>query len=288
MRNTRVNDPRGQKLKAAASRIKGGVVRRAIRWSQTQPEWAQVAPPPPRPTPVVEQALRLSPAMLHDPTPGPALTAELAWQAPSDLPSSQELFRLGGEMLPCWQESDVGFVDDWLTNPTYYPYYDAFFRQVSKPDGSTRLLEIGVRTGYIAAVFARAARGRSMYVGVDPNVYLRNGLELASATLQRLRSELNTTEFMLIEGFSWDADVQKTLAYSGPFDLIHIDGDHTLLGKLIDLELARRLLAPGGLVLVDDYSYHSPISDAVNRSLALGWYREIAVIPTLRGLAVLR
>jgi predicted O-methyltransferase YrrM len=127
-----------------------------------------------------------------------------------------------------------------------------------------------------------------MYVGVDPNVYLRNGLELASATLQRLRSELNTTEFMLIEGFSWDADVQKTLAYSGPFDLIHIDGDHTLLGKLIDLELARRLLAPGGLVLVDDYSYHSPISDAVNRSLALGWYREIAVIPTLRGLAVLR
>ena len=110
----------------------------------------------------------------------------------------------------------------------------------------------------------------------------------AGATFSLLRERLPAAEFVLFEGYSWDQDIQHSLAYSGPFDIIHIDGDHTLPGKLHDLELARGLLASDGLVLVDDYGHHSIVADAIVRACRLGWYAEFAFLPTKRGLGLLR
>lgn len=200
---------------------------------------------------------------------------------------SRAIFTLDGALLPCWREADLSEGDDWLTSPRYYPLYFALFQSRSAPGRPLRMLEIGVRTGYMGVAFARAARGPAFYMGVDPNLYIAAGLELAHASLAALRAR-GGLEFALLEGYSWDAPAQRSMRFSGPFDLIHIDGDHTLPGKLIDLDLARGLLAPGGLVLVDDYDHHQIVADAVRRALALGWFRTFARLPSLRGLAVLQ
>jgi SAM-dependent methyltransferase len=277
-------------LKQAATgmqRLKRAFFVRLIRWCQAQDEWRIVPPPRPRPTPAVQQALALAAAAVAAPASSPALV-ELIGSQYGNLPTSRELFALDGEMLPCWLEGDLTLHDDWLSAENYYPLYYGLFRRLAPPGRKTRLLEIGVRTGYVGVAFAKAAQGAARYLGVDPNLYVRDGLRLAGATFQILRSKLADFEFALLEGYSWDTDIQDSLLYSGPFEIIHIDGDHTLPGKLLDLELARRLIAPGGIILVDDYEHHTIVSDAVGRALALGWFSEFAYVPTKRGLAILR
>jgi predicted O-methyltransferase YrrM len=244
--------------------------------------------PPALPAPV-QGALALAPATMNMPPASEALTELLRIERDVlGLPSSRDIFSLDGAALPCWRESDLSLYDDWLSAPNYYPLYYAMFQKLSRTDRPTRMLEIGVRTGYMGATFARAARGACLYVGVDPNLYVSNGLQLASQTFKLLRARLPAAEFLLLEGYSWDADIQRSLLYSGPFDIIHIDGDHTVPGKLIDLDLARRLVDPGGVILVDDYEHHSIVADAIARAWRLGWFREFAYVPTKRGLAALR
>src|SRR5262245_11738512 len=250
---------------AVLKRLKRSFLVRLIRWCQTQEEWCLVPPPRPRPTPATQQALSLDAAALAAPSPNPALAERLDLER-AGLPASRELFALDGVALPCWLEGDLALYDDWLSADNYYPLYYALFHRLTTPDRKTRLLEIGVRTGYMGVTFAKAAQGPARYLGVDPNLYVRDGLRLAGETFQILRSTLADFEFVLLEGYSWDTDIQDSLIYSGPFEIIHIDGDHTLPGKLLDLEIARRLLAPGGLVLVDDYEHHSIVSDAVRRA----------------------
>lgn len=237
----------------------------------------------------VRAALELDPAILGPLVPDERLGADLGagTLAPAAL-SSRDIFSFDDVTLPCWQESDLYLEDDWLTSPQNYPLYYALFQHLSQPDRRTRMLEIGVRTGYVGVVLARAARGPCLYLGIDPNLYVEQGLRLAAATFAAVRARLPHVEALLIEGYSWDKEVQQSLIYSGPFDLIHIDGDHSLKGKLIDLHLSQRLVAPGGVVLVDDYDHIEVIADAIRRALHLGWFHEFAYIPTKRGLGVLR
>ena len=236
-------------------------------------------------TPAIDQALALDAAKLPPLTPAPTPLTARVEQA--DRPAAEAIFTRNGGHLPCWQAGDVDLYDGWLQHPRNYPLYYALFGVLSAERGALRLLEIGVRTGYIGAVFAQAATGPAGYVGVDPNQYVSNGLDLAAATLRQLRAERPGFTYALWEGYSSAESTQRSLAHSGPYDLIHIDGDHSLPGKVIDLELARRVCAPGGLVLVDDFDHHPPAAEAIRRALALGWYRRCTYLATLRGLALL-
>lgn len=205
-------------------------------------------------------------------------------------PTSRELFSIDSKPLPCWLPADAEASDgDWLTSQRYYPLYYRIFASLQKANRAGSLLEIGVRTGYMAAVYARATSGAGRYLGLDPNLYVSNGLQLASETCKVLRRHLGSFDFCVVEGYSWDRPMQNTLEHNGPFDIIHVDGDHTLLGKLIDLELARRVVNREGVVLVDDYDYHPTIvAEAVRRACQLGWFSAFSYLPTMRGLAVLR
>jgi predicted O-methyltransferase YrrM len=257
-------------------------------WSAARSAYHRVTRPA-RPEPTAEaavlEALRLPPTA-GPITPSPAL-AKLVDVEPSAI-GSREIFTLDGRALPCWVESDLTPEDDWLTAPNYYPLYHALFEKLCPADRHTRLFEIGVRTGYVGTVFARAAKGSSFYLGLDPNLYVGQGLELAAETCRLLRQAIPQFEAALIEGYSWDLAAQHTVEHTGPFDLIHIDGDHSLRGKLIDLHLARRLVSPAGLVLVDDFNHIEIIADSIHRAMKLGWYKEFAYVPTKRGLGVLR
>lgn len=205
------------------------------------------------------------------------------------LPSSKSLFENEGKMLSCWLEEDLKDSDDWLISDDYYPIYYFIIRKLAKGHGCLRMLEIGVRTGYIGVVLARATEGNAMYYGVDPNIYVKNGMVLASSSLRNMRQFYPKFNYAMIEGYSWEANVQNMINYNGPFNVIHIDGDHTLLGKLFDLEFARRLLDKNGIVMVDDYDHHAAVvQDAVNRAYTLGWYSDISYVRTKRGLALLQ
>jgi predicted O-methyltransferase YrrM len=244
---------------------------------------------PPEPSLPVKQALRLTPTAYGELQPCARLIEVIGGESLRPVPlSSREIFSFDGATLPCWVESDLYLEDDWLTSADNYPLYYTLFQRLTRADRKTRMLEIGVRTGYIGAVLARAARGPSLYLGVDPNLYVANGLQLAAETFAIIRDKLLHADALLLEGYSWDSSMQKTLSFNGPFDLIHIDGDHSLAGKLIDLHLARQVLAEGGIVMVDDYDHIPIIPDAIKRAFHLGWYNEFAYVPTKRGLALLR
>lgn len=212
-----------------------------------------------------------------------------AAQSASVACDSSELFSIDGEMLPCWRPEDRHLEDDWVTSADYYPLYHRFFKEAGRRFPGPRLLEIGVRTGYVGVCFAKAVTGPSFYCGVDPNLYLPDGLQRARRSFKTLGRHLPGFRHQCLLGYSDNPSIQGQLRRLGPFDLIHIDGDHTLTGKLVDLHLARSLLAPGGLVLVDDYT-HIPgvIQDAVARALRCGWYRRFARLETKRGLALLQ
>lgn len=239
--------------------------------------------------PAVLAGYALKSASLPAPWDDPARTLTLPDFAAMGAPASEEMFTLGGEKLPCFLPQDVDANDPWLLGPQYYPLYFSLFKWMAeKKQGPLRLLEIGVRTGYMAAVFARAtAEKGGEYLGIDPNLYLANGLKLALATTRKLERPYPKFRHQFIQGYS-SADIfQQNLQLLGPFDVIHIDGDHSMAGKVIDAELGRRLIAPGGLVLLDDFNHAPSVRQSVAIAMHLGWYRHVAVVPTLRGMAVL-
>lgn len=204
-------------------------------------------------------------------------------------PDSAELFSdINGERYPCWLEGDENLGDDWLLTEEYYPRYFRLYQYLGKKFNRVSLLEFGVRTGYSAVVFAKAVQGKRLfYSGVDPNLYVPGGLERAASTFRILQKEGSELQYFLLEGFSSSTAVQNSLKHSGPFHLIHVDGEHTLFGKVFDLWIARNLLAEGGYVLVDDYEHHGLIADSVKIAIRRGWFSKFSFFPTRRGLAVL-
>jgi hypothetical protein len=204
-------------------------------------------------------------------------------------PSSEEIFtNPSGQRYPCWVPGDESLGDDWLLCENYYPYYHRIYELIGKEFPETKLLEFGVRSGYSGVVFAKAIKGKKTYFGVDPNLYIDNGLGRAKETFLDLKSEHNLLEFFLLEGFSSSTSVQKTLSYSGPFEVIHVDGEHTYFGKLFDLWIAKNLVSKNGYVLVDDFNHHGMIHDSVKVACYLGWFKAFTFVDTKRGLAVLK
>ncbi len=220
-----------------------------------------------------------------------ALPPSLDWDTIKNnpAPGSEELFtNKENKRYPCWLPGDETLGDDWLLSSNYYPFYFRLYRHLAQKFQHPALLEFGVRSGYSGVVFAKAVEGPKSYFGVDPNLYVAKGLESAAATFSQLRKEGFGLQSFLIEGFSSSEAVQKTLSFSAPFDFIHVDGEHTLLGKILDLWIARNLVSENGYVLVDDFEHHGFIFESVKAACQSGWFSKFSYVPTKRGLAVLR
>lgn len=147
-----------------------------------------------------------------------------------------------------------------------------------------RILEIGVRAGYSAAAFLHSAP-TATYVGIDVN---RKGHGGVPGMIDHAREVLPVTfPDAAIEIHEMDSQAESTrdfLLALEKFDLIHIDGDHSIRGCLSDLRLARELVAPGKFILVDDLKME-PVAQAVNKFTAeTGW--SWAPFPTLTSEAL--
>ncbi|MFW6691613.1 class I SAM-dependent methyltransferase [Streptomyces sp. MAR4 CNX-425] len=130
------------------------------------------------------------------------------------------------------------------------------------------VLEIGTLYGLFSAAltrqFARAGRRSSLTI-VDPladvqlqpgtantadpsgtpvsEAVVRTNLELAGVPADRVR---------LHRGFSGDPAIRRAVS-DRPYGTVIVDGDHSAEGVRADLEWVEEVVAPGGVVVVDDY-----------------------------------
>ena len=120
------------------------------------------------------------------------------------------------------------------------PLEGAFLKMMTQLVGATRVLEIGMFTGYSALCFAEAlpAQGTVITCEVD---------EQPAALARRYMAQSPVGDKISIR-MGPALDTMRTL--SGPFDLIFIDAD-----KANYLNYYRRsldLLAPNGVILIDN------------------------------------
>lgn len=150
--------------------------------------------------------------------------------------------------------------DERFAADKFYEYYRVKYGIAAelKPD---RIAEIGVRYGYSACAFL-SAMPEAAYTGFDKIGGGHGGV--AGDTFEFVRPLLSgrfpSAQIDLIH-----ADSQTLDSLGGPYDLIHIDGDHTERGCSHDLRLAFDATAAGGSILVDDYDYIAGVSEAVDK-----------------------
>lgn len=141
----------------------------------------------------------------------------------------------------------------------------------------TRVLEIGVWRGAWSSVMLVNVADAVVY-GVDP--YPGYLSDIRGAMLQRLRD-------LGVEGrFVLSPDLSSLTAEKG-FDMIHVDGEHSEAAVWSDLSFARNHLAPGGVIVVDDYRHPDfpGIASALFRFLETNNLRIFLVTPNKAYLA---
>ena len=168
-------------------------------------------------------------------------------------------------------------LEGWLTDDDA-EVTAAFLRWQETWVGDAPLAEIGVYCGkYLSLLMASAARTRSLVIGIDTFQFkdfatVTDGL---AALVPDLMSGLR-----LHAGSSRELTAASFLSVLGrPARFISIDGSHEHPDVLHDLRLADAVLAPGGLVAVDDFL--NPVAIGVNR--AVNAFMESA--PGLVGIA---
>lgn len=109
------------------------------------------------------------------------------------------------------------------------------------------LLEIGVWRGRSAALMARSLRDGEDFLLVDSQLKTDDVKQSLSLVLgDRIQSHPIT----LFQGTA--SSVASAVPTGKRYRHIHIDGEHTAAGLRADLALARSLLEPTGLIVLDD------------------------------------
>lgn len=123
----------------------------------------------------------------------------------------------------------------------YYEVKHAIVRNLQPKS----ICEIGVRAGYSAYAFLTAAPGAE-FLGIDKGAGDPAEVAVFEVHAQKILAGFN---FRL-----WPQDSQELqvlpYGFQGPFEFVHVDGDHSYTGCRHDVELA---LIKARWVLVDDF-----------------------------------
>lgn len=129
-----------------------------------------------------------------------------------------------------------------------------------------KVLEIGVLFG-VSASFMHMALSpfykRVRLVLLDPfdgyygseHLDPLTGQKVSRGAVERnlRRAAIPLEDVTILEGFSTDKAIQESALLEGPYDVLVIDGDHTYDGIRADFEQYAMMLAPGGILIIDDY-----------------------------------
>ena len=135
------------------------------------------------------------------------------------------------------------------------------------------VLEIGVLFGGWVISLLLNVETRSA-LGIDPYPG-REGPAIKEEVLKNLSDFKLEKDFQLLD--SWE-QIPSQLRKIG-FNLVHVDGDHSELACLEDLERASQILAPQGVIVLDDW--HHPmfpgVGSALHRFLAQEEFAVVAI-----------
>lgn len=157
---------------------------------------------------------------------------------------------------PNWDWASV--IKHWIHDDPYQPEHltEEYYRikyaiaDFLKPK---RICEIGVRAGYSAAAFLEAGH-TEFYCGVDYNVGTHGGIVGYSNYAMSTVLPSYKVDFKIY------IDVNSQIIHElpdGPFDLLHVDGDHTQKGVYHDISLGMK---SAKWILVDDIDYIVPVA----------------------------
>ncbi len=169
---------------------------------------------------------------------------------------------------------------DWFTSEDYYPVFGG----VAAATQPRRVLEVGVRLGYsLVAMWSSSPTTVTRIVGVDDESAIPGSQSRARANL--LASGYAGEHELLV------GDRRQTLEALRAherFDLVHLDADVTEDATRQAIEQAWKLLAPGGVLLVDDVEFHPEVGRAFAQMRhELVGVDEAQRLPSLRGLGIL-
>ncbi|WP_328887460.1 class I SAM-dependent methyltransferase [Streptomyces sp. NBC_00316] len=157
---------------------------------------------------------------------------------------------------------------------------------LSPPNGS--ILEIGTLYGLFASALTRMVHR----AGIEPDLTIVDplaGIQLQPGTAQPadptgtpvredvVRANLalcaggSAREARIRQGLSSDPEVRKAVS-DRAYGVIIVDGDHSQEGVAADLDWVERIVAPGGIVVLDDYGDASwpGVQEALDKHLADG------------------
>lgn len=142
--------------------------------------------------------------------------------------------------------------------PEFTIDYTGPFREnaerILRPVAGQRLqyLEIGVLEGRSAVWMLEniLTNSHAHYTGIDAYVM---GKAKRAACIQRAKQNLapHKRKCRFLIGRS-ELLLPQLLAEQRSYDVIYIDGDHSMLGAAIDVAYAWKLLKPGGVLAIDD------------------------------------
>lgn len=166
----------------------------------------------------------------------------------------------------------------------YKEYYKIKY-DICKEQNPKKIVEIGVRAGYSAWAFLQACRD-AYYIGIDANNGTHGGQGGQDGSFlgwaQSLLEEFNTKFIVL--------DTQSVNNINiNDVDFFHVDGDHTTIGVMHDLDLALNSINETGLILVDDITYIPEVNTGVSNWLEINKERVTSeFIQSLRGEMLIR
>ncbi|GGT22762.1 hypothetical protein GCM10010271_27830 [Streptomyces kurssanovii] len=160
---------------------------------------------------------------------------------------------------------------------------------LSPPNGS--ILEIGTLYGLFASALVRMVHR----AGIEPDLTIVDplaGSQLQPGTSQpadptgtpvredvvranlALGGSRSALEARIQQGFSSDPAVREAVS-DREYGVIVVDGDHSMEGVAADLEWVEKIIAPGGIVVLDDYGDQAwpGVQEALDKHLAGGTSR---------------
>ncbi|WP_267245144.1 class I SAM-dependent methyltransferase [Streptomyces sp. PR69] len=157
---------------------------------------------------------------------------------------------------------------------------------LSPPNGS--ILEIGTLYGLFATALLRMVHR----AGIEPDLTIVDplaGLQLQPGAKQgadptgtpvredvvranlALGASRAALEARIQQGFSSDPEVRAAVS-DRAYGVVIVDGDHSMEGVTADLEWVEEIVAPGGIVVLDDYGDNKwpGVQEALDKHLAAG------------------
>ena len=176
--------------------------------------------------------------------------------------------------------------DEWFID--HHDTY-AWYRAIGVAKQPQRILELGVRYGYsLLAMGAGSAKLEKIF-GVDSEY---DGIPSNAIAFSALKKAFPGIGISLLKEDT--VNMRREIVYFAtteygrpqpPYDIVHVDGNHSPEGLISELEIAESCIAADGWILVDDVDTHHVFKAAVEFTVM--HEKNSLVIPTFHGMLLI-